>query len=103
MPSLRLPHVTQPHALPAALSVLALLSPTGLLAIGALTRRGSMPAALWAGTGATALLALVLQRFVAGRPLHTPLTGLPAAIAAVAWWLGDGQADSFGFFVHGGL
>src|SRR5947209_1098013 len=103
MPSLRLPHVTQAHALPAALSVLALLSPAGLLAIAALTRRGPMPAALWAGAGVTALLALVLQRFVAGRPLHTPLTGLPAAIAAVAWWLGDRHGDFFSFFVQGGL
>jgi hypothetical protein len=84
--------------------VLALFCPAGVLAFAAMTGRGSFPPALWAGAGGTALLALVLQHFVAWQPLRTPFTGVPAAIASVAWWVGGySQGDFFGFLVHGGL
>src|SRR5262245_55635596 len=104
MTSLKLPTVTDPRALPAALSVVALLSPAGVLAFAALTQRATLPVALWAGAGATALLALVLQHFVAWQPLRTPFTGVPAAIASVALWIGGlDPGNSFGFFAHGAL
>jgi hypothetical protein len=104
MPSLSLPQVTQPRALSAAFSVLALFGPACLLTSAALTGRGSYPTAYWAGAGATALLALGLHRFVAWQPLRTPFTGVPAAIASIAWWVGGyNQEHFFGIMVHGAL
>jgi hypothetical protein len=50
------------------------------------------------------VLALVLQRFVAGRALASPLSGLPAAVAGVVVWLGRPDPnDPAAFFAMGGL
>src|SRR5262249_7461879 len=102
MSTLKLPQVTTPRPMPAAVSVLALLTPVGVLALAAMTRRGSMPGALWASTGITLLLALGLMGFVAGRPLRTPLTALPAAVASIALWVsGLDLRDAFSFYAQG--
>lgn len=102
MTTLKLPRVTKPDALPVVLSILALLFPAALLAVAALTGSGAMPIILWAGAGATTLLAIVLQRFVAGRAIRSPLTGLPAVAAAAALWLGrPDPRDPFAFFALG--
>jgi hypothetical protein len=104
MPNLTLPRVTRPRPVPAILSLLALILPAVVVAVAALTRRGWMPIVLWAGAGVTLIFALVLQRFVAGRALASPLSGLPAAVAVLAIWLGRPDPhDPAAFFALGGL
>jgi hypothetical protein len=88
MSNLKLPRVTRPRPVPALVSAIVLILPAVLLAGAAVTRRGEQPIVLWVGAAIAALIAVVLQGVVTGRPMRSALTALPAVVGLVAFWLG---------------
>jgi len=84
MPTLNLPAATPSRSRSGAwASAALLLLPAGLIGLVAAKGDVKLPPALWAGAGASGIVGLALLRFVAGRALRSPLTGIPAAIAFV--------------------
>lgn len=85
-----------------SLAAMTMLLPTGTLAFGSVIGRGGEAIWLRAGAGVTFLLALALFRYVANRPLQTPLACLPCPIGAAFLWQAHPSAgDPFGLISLG--
>ncbi len=79
-----------------------MLVPSFTLGFGALSHQGGKSVLLLVGAGTTLVAALVLFRYVANRPLQSPLACLPCPIgAAFLWQAHPNPQHPFGVFAMG--